>query len=231
MASVCFAQRKFVEAEEHFRTVLELEPDVSAHHRNLGGLYSTLDRREEAERELRQALELAPDDPDNLVALGRLELDRGKAGEAERFAHEALTLAPRHQDALVLMGRVLLRRGDVDAAREHALWAVSIDPSDRGALGLLASIKAKTNWFLGIWWRANTWLLEAGTRNAVLLLLGAFVLYRVLTQVLVDFERDQAAELVSFAWMGICIYSWVGPGMFRRELQKELQSIRLRKDF
>jgi Flp pilus assembly protein TadD len=231
MAQVLFARRKFREAEEHFRSALELEPNVSAHHRSLGNVLEALGRGKEAERELGRALELEPDDPQNLVALGEHKLGRGAVAEAERLAREALTHSPRHLAALVLMGRVLLRRGDVESAREHAVWAAGIDPSDRGALSLLTAVKARTSWFLGLWWRANTWLYETGTRNAVLLLLGAFLLYRVLTQLLTDYGHAEGARLVSLGWLGICVYSWVGPGMFRRELSKELRSVRLKKDF
>jgi len=145
--------------------------------------------------------------------------------------NKSLTLSPANQDALVLMGAVLLRRGDVENAREHAIWAIRIDPTDRGALHLMGAIKAKTSWFLGLWWRYNTWCSEVGSKNAAVVLLGAFILYRFLTQFLVDFDRPQGAELVSYAWLGICIYSWVGPGIFQRELQKELQSVQLRKGF
>jgi len=228
---VSSARRNFPKAEESFRAVLELEPDVSSHHRRLGNLFLALGRREEAEAELRRALELDPGDPENLVALGRHRLETGAVDEAERLARESLTLSPGNQDALVLMGSVLLRRGDVDNAREHALWAVRIDPTDRGALHLLAAVKARASWSLGLWWRYHTWCSEVGSRNAVLVLLGAFILYRFLTQLLVDYDHQQGAQLVSYAWLGVCVYSWVGPGIFQRQLQSELQAVRLRKDF
>ena len=231
MGQVSFARRDFSRAEESFRTALELEPDRAAHHRRLGELFSATARRAEAEAAFARALELEPEDPDNLVAVGRERLHGGAIDEAERLARAALELSPAHQDALVLMGSVLLRRGDVAGAREHALWAVSADPTDRGALGLLTAIKAKTSWLLGLWWRYNTWCGEVGSRSAVLVLLGAFVLYRLLTQLLSDAGKAGGAQIVSFAWLGICLYTWVGPGMFRREVQKELESVQLRKDF
>jgi len=59
----------------------------------------------------------------------------------------------------------------------------------------------------------------------------AFVFYRFFRQLLVDFEHPNGAELVSLAWLGICVYSWVGPGIFQRELKKELESVQLRKGF
>jgi Flp pilus assembly protein TadD len=231
MGQVSFARRDFVKAEERFRAVLEMEPDRSENHRRLGILHRVTGRREEAERELVRAVELAPDDPENLVALGQLCLSAGDVAEAERLAREALTLAPANRDGLVLMGLVLLRRGDVESAREHALWAIRIDPTDRGALSLMASIQAKTSWYLGLWWRFNTWCSEVGSKNVAILLLSAFILYRFLRQILVDMDHAQGAQLVSYAWLAVCVYSWVGPGLFRRELNKELETVRLRRDF
>ena len=32
-------------------------------------------------------------------------------------------------------------------------------------------------------------------------------------------------------WMGICVYSWVAPGMYRKMLERELATVRLRPDF
>ncbi len=231
MGQVSFARRDFVKAEERFRAVLEMEPDRAENHRRLGLLFLAMNRREDAESALARALELEPDDPENQAALGRLRLAAGDVAEAERLAREALTLAPANRGALVLMGSVLLRKGDIESAREHALWAIRIDPTDREALSLMASIKARTRWYLGLWWRFNTWCGEVGGRNAALVLLGAFIVYRLLTQLLADFGHPKGAELVSVAWLGVCVYSWVGPGIFRRELQKELETVRLRGDF
>lgn len=231
MASVCTARRHFAQAEEHYRRVLEMQPEVDDYHRDFGKFLSLIGRAEEAEEELKRALELEPDASDNLVALGEFRLGVGEVAEADELAEQALTIAPRHLDGLVLMGRIALRNGDVDKAREHAHWALGIDATDRGALGLIAAIKGKTNWFLGIWWRYATWVMETGNSRVVLTLLGAFIAYRLARQLLLDGGNDQAAELVSFAWIGICIYSWVGPGMFRRSLEKEIGTVRLRDEF
>ena len=33
------------------------------------------------------------------------------------------------------------------------------------------------------------------------------------------------------AWLGICVYTWVGPGLFARYLKRELDSVALKPDF
>lgn len=70
--------------------------------------------------------------------------------------------------------------------------------------------------------------MEAGSRRAVLVLLFAFIVYRAARQVLTDSGYPDGADLVNFAWIGICIYTWVGPGLFQRELEKELGEVKLR---
>jgi hypothetical protein len=42
---------------------------------------------------------------------------------------------------------------------------------------------------------------------------------------------DDRTKLVSLAWLGVCVYRRVGPGIFHRELKKELDAVRLRRDF
>jgi hypothetical protein len=58
-----------------------------------------------------------------------------------------------------------------------------------------------------------------------------FVAYRVATQLLSDTGSAEGAKLVSYLWMGFCIYTWVGPKMFRDAVTKELGKVQLRDDF
>jgi hypothetical protein len=83
---------------------------------------------------------------------------------------------------------------------------------------------------LGLWFRANAMLSDLGP-SAMLVLLAAYVGQRLATLVLEDFGLSRAAGLVSFVWVGICVYSWVAPGVFRRMLDKELETVRLDPDF
>src|SRR5205085_365238 len=121
--------------------------------RTLAEIYGFTRRKDEQLRALEKALELDPEEPETLADLGRWHLNHGDLDRAERMAREALELSPEHGEALVLMGHALLRRGDVQAARDHAVWALRNDPGSRAALHLLASIKARSNFFLGLWWR------------------------------------------------------------------------------
>jgi hypothetical protein len=128
------------------------------------------------------------------------------------------------------MGFVLLRRGDIQGAREHAAFALRSGASDPEALRLLVAIKARESLLLGLWFRWSSMLADLGPR-AMLVLLAAFVAQRFLRLALEDLHHRGAASLVGYAWMGLCVYSWVAPGIFRRMLERELATVRLRADF
>ena len=63
------------------------------------------------------------------------------------------------------------------------------------------------------------------------MLLGAFLVVRVLQQVLRDVDMATAAEAVGYVWLMVCIYTWIGPGLFRRKVQDELGAVRLKNEF
>ena len=60
--------------------------------------------------------------------------------------------------------------------------------------------------------------------------MAAFFVAQVSRQIALDLGREPISELIGFIWIGICIYTWVGPGIFRRKLQEELAEVRF-KDF
>ena len=129
------------------------------------------------------------------------------------------------------MGRILLHHGKVEEAREHAIWALRSDPSSRGALHLMAAVKARSSFWLGLWWRYSTWMGALGDGRAILVLLAAYVLYRFGVITAQHVGRQNLAEYLSLLWLGIVAYTWFGPMLFRRSLEKELKTVQLREDF
>ena len=180
---------------------------------------------------LEQALALDPDDADTLVAIGNHHLEAGDLARAEEMACAVLAEVAEHQDALVLMGHILLRRGEVDDAWSHTRAAAAINPTDAGALHLLCAIQARRNPFLGLWWRWNSWMTVLGAAEQMILLLATFVTYRVATLVFADTGQPGLARAVRFVWLGIVVYTWVSPLIFRRMLRRALASVRMRADF
>jgi hypothetical protein len=155
----------------------------------------------------------------------------GRTREAAALAREALAIDAEHQDALVLMGQVALRDGDIEAAREHCHAALRVNAADPGAIGLLAAIKARTSWVLGLWWRYATWMQQFGETGTIAILIGGFVAYRLLTLLLSDLDQPAAANAVQIGWLALCIYSWVGPGLFQRAVERELAPVALDEKF
>jgi len=162
------------------------------------------------------------------VMLGEVHLGRGELETARRLAREALRIQPDEIDGLVLMGAIHLREGEVEDAREHAIWALRQNPADEGALGLMAGIKARESKLLGLWWRYNTFMGELGDGRSIVVLLGAFVLYRLAS---IFVTNEWASTFLTYGWYGICAYTWIGPAFFQRALEKELETVALDEDF
>lgn len=223
--------RRFADARRELTTVIEMAPEGAQGYFLLSTLSSIEGRRHETLELLHQALERDPDDPAIVTALGDHWLGVGDLDAAGRAAQDALALDPGHVGALVLQGQVLLQRGDVGSAREHALWALSTEATDEGALALLAAVKARSSVWLGAWWRWNTWMQTLGQSRTVVVLLVAFVAYRLGTLVAIDVGYVEAALALQLVWLLLCLYSWTAPSMFARMLGKELKSVSLRSDF
>lgn len=229
--AVLTARRRFREAEEHYNRFLELRPEDGDGYRALAELRRLTGHLDEARALLEKALELDPENPDTLTDLGELALSRGDGKTAELRAREALELEPEHQSALVLMGHAALHRGDVETAREHALWALRIDPTAHGPLYLLSSIKARSNPLLGLWWRYQTWIGSLGDGRAIVVLLGAFVLYRLALIWAGQSGYASWSGPIQIGWLALCAYTWFAPALFARSVAKELRTVQLRDDY
>jgi len=228
MGAVCVAQRKFKLAREHFQQAITLDPEDPDNRVALADLYNLEGDLKQAKSELQQALVLDPENAESLVALARLCLRQGALGEAARFAKEALEAEPEHAAALVVQGHVHLRQGNLEAARDHAIWVLSTDPSRREALLLMAHVKARSNPFIGLWWRFSVWLGEIGNQRTILVLLGAYLAQRVASLYAHLNGMPMTSDIISYLWLAVCIYSWVGPGLFHNVVKKELESVKLR---
>jgi transitional endoplasmic reticulum ATPase len=91
---------------------------------------------------------------------------------------------------------------------------------------LLVSIKARENLLLGAWFRVNASLSDFGPK-AMLILLAAYVMQRFLVLALEDLKLGGLSDVVSYTWLGLCVYSWVAPSVFRKMLERELATVRL----
>ena len=93
-------RRRFTEAVSFLENAIQLDPDQTEYHRELGGLLSRNPRmRGEEEHHLRRAAELDPSAIETYLALGELYERAGRPKDAARAYDEALRWEPGHEEA------------------------------------------------------------------------------------------------------------------------------------
>lgn len=231
VAAVASCDRRFAVAEQHLQMAQALDPHAAEVQIQLARLYGYWDRSTLAVEHAERAQQLRPDDPDTLALIGELAFQRGERALAFEQAQAALEIDAEHVDALVLLGQCELAAGNAEAAREHAVWALQLDPEDAGALALLCAVKARQSMLLGLWWRFQSFISAGSGTRTILLLLGVFLSYRVISILLEHHGYAGAAQVLSYAWLGFCLYTWTAPALFLKALREEMQQVKLRPDF
>lgn len=225
---VALAQRRFDRALEHFETLRALWPEGAQPLLSLASVHDLRGDRVETRRLLDEALAKEPDDPEVWARLGHWHLEGNAIDEAERCALRAMELGPGDVDAVLLAGHVALYRDRLDEAREHAIWVLREAGGHEGALRLITQVKARGSLVLGLWWRWNTWMIGLGEGRAIAVLLGAYVVYRFASIAAENAGYGHFSELIEVFWLGIVLYTWLAPALFRNLLNRELGSVELR---
>ncbi|HWO27109.1 MAG TPA: tetratricopeptide repeat protein [Kofleriaceae bacterium] len=230
-AAVLRAQRRLDEAWEHCEIALTADSADADVYVLGAGIRDLRGEVSEARALLVRALELEPAHAGALTRFARLELDAHRPEEAARYAEEALRARPDDLDAHVVAGLVDLVRGDVAGAEGHARFALTQDATDHDALGLWASIKARRSWTLGLWWRLNAWVSLRSEGGQVALLIGSFVVVQIAIILATAADLPLLEQVLSWAWLGLCAYTWVAPELWKRMLQRDLGTVVLDPDF
>ncbi len=231
VAMVALARRDFALAEEHLRHAIALQPEHTHSLLGLARLYLLWNRPQEALPLLEKARELAPDDADTWAALADYHKSQRDFDRAEQLAREGLKLNPENSDALLVMGEVLLQRGDTAGAREHALLVLRQNANHQGGIHLLTAVKARESPILGLWWRFNAFFGAGSIMRRVVMLLGIYLGYRVGALVAGDLGYTVVQTLLTLTWLGFCIYTWVGPALFQKQLKRELEPATLHSKY
>lgn len=231
LGSLLHIKRDFKGALLHLEKAVAIDPENVSFLELLSEIQLKKGQVIEAKKTLDWALELAADDPDILSQYGDYWYELNKLKEAENFYDAALNVEPQHMNSLIGKGQLLLRQGDISESKEHAVWALQQDPSDYSALGLLTSIQARQSPLMGIWWRLNTWLMSGNYARTILINISTYILFRVTIIELMYAGFVSIGLTVVIFWLGIAIYSWIGPIWFHRKLKAELKTVILSKRF
>src|SRR5438477_865273 len=104
------------EAIPDFRKALELWPNQSKDHNNLGKALVQRGRIAEAMDHFQTALRVSPEDPDTESNIGAASLQQGDADEAISHLRRAVEKWPRHAQGHINLGNALLQNREIDAA-------------------------------------------------------------------------------------------------------------------
>jgi tetratricopeptide (TPR) repeat protein len=125
-----------------FRKAIEIDPQFSRAHNNLGGVLAARGQTDEAIIEYRKALEIEPDYADAHNNLGGVLAGRAEILEAIAEYRRAVAIRPDFAEAHKNLGVALAARGQVAEAISHYRKAVEIKPNFAEAHYALASVLA-----------------------------------------------------------------------------------------
>ncbi len=226
-AAVARAQRKLDDAWSHALIAMQADttnPSYLVLGAEIRGLRGDAT---EARRLLQDALELAADHTDALIAMARIELEARNHEAAARYAREALESDPEDVEAHVVAGMVALVAGDDAEAERHARFALNTDSTAHDAIHLWCAVKARRSPILGLWWRFTAFVSIRSESGQLGLLIGSFVVVRLVIILAQHYDLDTLASVLSWAWLGFCAYTWFAPELFKRWLKADLGEVRL----
>ena len=229
--AVMMAERKLDDAWAHVLISLDVDTaDATTH--VLGATIQKLRGEIARARELlHEALAIDANHCHALTELARLELDTGDRAGAKEHIELALQSDPADHDAHVVAGFVALAHGDDAAAEQHARYVLNQEATDEGGLRLWTAVKAKRSRLLGLWWRWNSYISTRDDHRQIAVLIGTFVLVRVLIIVTDELGYEVLSRVLSLGWLGFCAYTWFAPEMFRKWMAAELGTVKLDPDY
>ncbi len=116
------------EAENSFRTSIELNPDFALSHSNLGSLLMIMGMTDEAEKEFEIALKLDPEDAVTKHNMGIISLNKNEIDKAQKFFETSKKIDSSYGSAYEGMGTLLYTKGDIERARKEYLTAIKLNP-------------------------------------------------------------------------------------------------------
>ena len=124
-------QGEYQKAEEYYKELLRLEPDVPWSYINLGYLYSKMERIDDAIQILEQGKEIIPDSFAILSRLSKFYWSSRKPQEALETSQAVLKINPRYFDAMYVAGNVLSGMRRWAEAIDNFEKAIEIEPENK----------------------------------------------------------------------------------------------------
>jgi Tfp pilus assembly protein PilF len=154
LGAIYLQQKKFKDAENTYRLIIDLSPNDAQAHFYLANVYNELSKNVLAEKELRRALELKPDFHQALNFLGYLYVEENRnLDEAETMIRKALELEPDNGAYVDSLGWLYFKKGNASESLKELQKATSLleDPVIYDHLGdvylkINDRAKAKLNW-------------------------------------------------------------------------------------
>jgi protein O-GlcNAc transferase len=115
---------RMAEAEANYRRAIQINPEHTNAHNNLGAAFLKSGRLTEAEASCRRALQINPDNADAHNNLGNTFKEQGRSAEAEDSFRRALQINPNNADTHNNLGNILKdmsRMAEAEASYRRAL--------------------------------------------------------------------------------------------------------------
>jgi tetratricopeptide (TPR) repeat protein len=138
LANLYMSGRKFPEAEQYLRKLVEAQPSNAAAHIQLGRVLAAEQKNDAAIAELEASAKLAPSDPSVQRDLADLYTTAGKNSEAAATYRSLLGSQPNDPYLHRSLGQSLLRQKKFPDAQQEFLIAVKLKPDFGDAYGDLA---------------------------------------------------------------------------------------------
>ncbi len=171
MAAHWSAARKYLEAEDYdkaiieLRNIIQLDPADDEAHYKLGKAYLHTLRLQDAFNTFRRATLLAPENLEAQFQLGRMYFLAGDAYNAEEKAELILARSPDHLEALGLLADIQALQKETGAAVKTLERLISLDPENAHRRISLARLYLER----GDWEKADTAFMEAADLDSVFL--------------------------------------------------------------
>jgi len=210
---------RFAAAEESVIRAIELEPDEPVFFQRYAQILSICDKSAKALDVAQRALELDPDDDSTHRLFAELlhDVHPSQWKVSEEAARRAIELNPEDSDSFAILGMIVVFRRRFDEAEQLFRTALELDPMNRLATRGLAELVMRKNVFYRPFLQYGLMMsrFDAGMQ---LMIVGSFW---ALAQMLRAVAAPAYGGLVSYTYIGLCLYTWFARPITRAILRRQ----------